>query len=185
MRLHFSWPPPRRRQQIAGRQFGSREHALQPGQPRRCRCRLARGHSGCVRQSRGFSPRLAKTDGNAMQDLKGRMISRWARKTLRRGSEFSPAVGLSDGVGPAPGPERLRIGGHGHGFHRILGRVSGFRAFRLPPFSVRPLQIRPLQKSKCQHYSGSTYCLDCYSWPWRSRWHRPLLLFTATLSSSG
>ena len=129
MRLHFSWPPPRRRQQIAGRQFGSREHALQPGQPRRCRCRLARGHSGCVRQSRGFSPRLAKTDGNAMQDLKGRMISRWARKTLRRGSEFSPAVGLSDGVGPAPGPERLRIGGHGHGFHRILGRVSGFRAF--------------------------------------------------------
>src|SRR5271167_2144876 len=59
----------------------------------------------------------------------GEDASRWPRKTLRPRDEFSAAGGLSDGIGSAPGAERLRIGGYGHGFHRGLDLVPRFRAF--------------------------------------------------------
>src|ERR1700728_4087572 len=55
--------------------------------------------------------------------------SRWSRKTLRPSSKFSPSWGLSDGIGPAPGPERIRIGGDGHSLHGSLESVPGFWAF--------------------------------------------------------
>ena len=64
-----------------------------------------------------------------MQDLKGEDNSWRSRETLRPRGKFFPAGGLSHGIGPAPGAERLRISGYGHSFHWGLGLVPRFRAF--------------------------------------------------------
>src|SRR5208283_1160997 len=54
----------------------------------------------------------------------------WRSSTpLRPSSVFPSAGGLSDDIGPPPGPERLRISGYGHGFHWSLDLVPRFRAF--------------------------------------------------------
>ena len=59
------------------------------------------------------------------------MVSR----IFRPGGKFSPAGGLSYGIGSAPWPERLRVSGHGHSFHRNVG--SWFRDFGLSSAAVQ------------------------------------------------
>jgi O-antigen/teichoic acid export membrane protein len=60
--------------------------------------------------------------------------SRWSCKSLRPRGQFSVANRLPYIVGPAPGSERLRIGGYGHSFHWVLGL---FRDFGLSAAAVQ------------------------------------------------